>query len=147
VTVFYEAIGVLLRNGGERLRDLGAAPEDDRSERELRQLSLLLRRLGEIWPDLPSSLQEELAVLASTLDDVGDRFEAAGVEWEPSRGPPSDPVRRYRWLLARLEVAVAALHDRRGEPWAGEGLRAVRSGLSAAAEVQGRLVDRALVVR
>ena len=71
----------------------------------------MLRRLGEIWPDLAASLQEENGVLASTLDEVGGRLRAAGVEWEPSGEPPADPVRRYRWLLSCLEGAVTVLHD------------------------------------
>jgi hypothetical protein len=147
--VFYEAIGTLIENSADALteRHGDGRAKDVRDEREFRQITLLLRRVAAIWPDLFRSLEEELAVLDETLATAVAACPDLRVRLPATRAPrSSDPLTHYREVLADLDTVVIALHERRDDPAATSAARTVRRGLAAAAEVQGHLVDRALGV-
>ncbi len=142
--MFYELIGTLLGQAAEALSadppgDLG----DERAQRGQRQLTTLLRRIGAIWPDLFSALEEECSILEETVRGTAEAARMHGVVRAESRAirGSSDPLTRYRELLCELDEWVILLHERGEEPWAGDALRALRRGLADAFEVQGRLVD------
>jgi hypothetical protein len=147
--VFYEAIGTLIANSADALteRHGDGRVKDVRDEREFRQITLLLRRVAAIWPDLFSSLEEELAVLDETLAAAVAAYPDLRVQL-PGTGAPrsSDPLTHYREVLADLDTVVIALHAGHEDPAAAAAARTVRRGLAAAAAVQGHLVDRALGV-
>ena len=148
--MFYEAIGTLIANSADALteRHGDGRVKDVRDEREFRQITLLLRRVAEIWPDLFSTLEEELAVLDETLAAAVEASPDLRVQLSATSAPrSSDPLTHYREVLADLDTVVIALHARHDDPVATTAARTVRRGLAAAAAVQGRLVDRALGVR
>ncbi len=146
--MFYEAIGALFTNAGEALstRHGGDRPRDVRDQREFRQITSLLNRIGAIWPDLFASLDEEIGVLESARTDVLGIYAAAGITAPPIDAPNPDPLRRYRQVLADLDGIVEYSHSRASEPWAAQTISRVRRGLAESADIQGRLVDRALAV-
>jgi hypothetical protein len=149
--MFYDLVGNLLVRSGDALteRHGGGTSSDERTSREFRQISLLLRRLGEIWPDLFRSLFEESAVLAATRDEIFGSIERSLPNWERpplDAGATGDPLRRYRSILIDLDGVVDLLHAHHDQEWADAALVGLRHGLAAAAEIQGRLVDRALAV-
>lgn len=148
--MFYEAIGTLIENSADALteRHGDGRVKDVRDEREFRQILLLLRRVGAIWPDLFASLEEEIGVLDKTLAEVVAACPDLGGQLPGTRaGRSQDPLRHYREVLADLDTLVVALHARPEDPAAALAARAVRRGLAAAAEIQGELVDRMLAVR
>jgi hypothetical protein len=148
--VFYEAIGTLIANSADALteRHGDGRVKDVRDEREFRQITLLLRRLAAIWPDLFRSLEDELTVLDDTLTAAVAAYPGLRALL-PGTGTPrsSDPLTHYREVLADLDAVVIELHARHEDPAAAGAARTVRRGLAAAAEVQGHLVDRALGVQ
>jgi hypothetical protein len=151
MSMFYDLIGNLLVRGGEALRDRhgGGAPGDERTEREFRQIGLLMRRVGAIWPDLFTSLSRESAALGSARDQVFTLIERSVPAW--TRPPVAlctadDPLRTYKSVLRDLDGVVDLLHEYHEEPWASEALCILRRGMAEAADIQGELVDRALSV-
>lgn len=146
--MFYELIGDLLTRGGDALTDRHSdrGSGDERTQREFRQIALLMRRVGAIWPSLFASLEQETDILSATLERVSGRLADAGLNWDRAVFSGSDPLQHYRYLLTELDRAVIALHEVHDQPWAAEALRDLRHGLAEAAEVQGELVDRALAL-
>ncbi len=147
MSLFYETIGSLVSGAGERLvRSDLASEQDERGQREFRQITTLLRRVGVIWPQLFSALAEESAILEETLRGAA----AAARDYELTPGDAdavaeiADPLARYSRLLAALDAMVVLLYEHHDEPWAQDAVRSLRRGLAAAAEVQGRLVDAML---
>jgi hypothetical protein len=148
--VFYEAIGTLIENSADALieRHGDGRVKDVRDEREFRQITLLLRRVAAIWPQLFRSLEEELGILDETLAEAVAACPDLGGQLQGTRaGRSPDPLMHYREVLADLDTVVIALHARHEDPAATFAARTVRRGLAASAEVQGNLVDRALAVR
>ena len=147
--MFYESIGALLGQAGESLAaDDPRLPVDERAQRERRQTTKLLRRIGAIWPQLFRALDEESAILEATLHTAAEALRAhrlAGTDGRASTGE-ADPLVRYRRLLCELDELVIQLHEHSQETWAQDALRSLRRGLADAAEVQGRLVDDMLTV-
>ena len=142
--MFYESVGVLLGGAAEALAaDDPNRPVDERGQRERRQITVLLRRIGVIWPKLFQALDEESAILESTLRSTAETARAH--QLAAADGPTSagitDPLVRYRQLLFDLDQWVILLHEHGQEPWVQAALRSLRRGLADAAEVQGRLVD------
>jgi hypothetical protein len=145
--MFYDMMGVVLGRGGVALRDRHSVGSlgDERDQREFRQISLLLRRVSAIWPDLFAALEEETAVLSATLTAVNEARQAVGMAVDDFPVEP-DPLKRYQSVNRGLEQAVIALHARHEEQWAADALHRLRLGLAEAADIQGRLVDTALDV-
>ena len=142
--MFYESVGALLGGAAEALAaDDPNRPVDERGQRERRQITVLLRRIGVIWPKLFQALEEESAILESTLRSTAETARAH--QLAAADGPTSagiaDPLVRYRQLLFDLDQLVILLHEHGQEPWVQDALRSLRRGLADAAEVQGRLVD------
>lgn len=148
MSMFYELIGDLLTHGGDALTDRHSdrGAGDERTQREFRQIALLMRRVGAIWPSLFASLEQETEILSATLDRVAAHLAQAGVGWEPTEPAGSDPLQHYRYLLTELDRMVIILHEAHDQPWAAEALRDLRHGLAEAADVQGELVDQALAL-
>ena len=145
--MFYESIGVLLQQAAAALADEDSERVlDARGERERRQVTTLVRRIAAIWPKLFRSLDEETAILAETLTRATQATRSAQPRApdESEHSVDADPLTRYRALLCALDERVILLHANGQEAWAQEALRSLRSGLAAAAEVQGRLVDEML---
>jgi hypothetical protein len=144
--MFYELIGILLTRGGVALSERHGpnASDDERNQREFRQIALLMRRLGAVWPQLFKSLAEESEILSTTLNRLRAPLSRAGVAVPAAVDECPDPLERYRLLARELERAVIALHEHHRDRWAAEALHELRRGLADAAEVQGRLVDLAL---
>jgi hypothetical protein len=146
--VFYEAIGMLVEHAGETLtaRHADGREKDVRDQREFRQITTLLKRVGAMWPHVFTSLEAELDVLERTLDGAVAALPELSGQVSGGADRSEDPLQRYRQVLADLDVVVVTLHDRAGDPTAATVVRAVRRGLAEAAEIQGRLVDLALAV-
>lgn len=148
MSMFYELVGKLLENSGEAL--IGHTVDDsidvEREQRQVRQIALLMRRVGAILPDMFSTLERETEVLSSTLDSVVHDIREAGQDWEITAAWPPDPLDRYRVLNSELERTVVLLHSYHEEAWANAALSTLRRGMLQAAEIQGELVDRALCV-
>jgi hypothetical protein len=147
MSLFYEMIGVLLGRASEALTagDL-ASRQDERSQRELRQITTLLRRISVIWPQLFLALAEESAILEATLRtavSTARAYQLAATDEGAVTGV-ADPLIRYRRLLSGLDAMVILLYEHADEPWARAALRSLRRGLAAAADVQGRLVEAML---
>ena len=148
--MFYEAIGTLIANSADALteRHGDGRVKDVRDEREFRQITLLLRRVAAIWPDLFSTLEEELSVLDETLAAAVAAYPDLRFQLSGASAPRScDPLTHYREVLADLDTVVIAVHARNEDPGANAVARTVRRGLAAAAALQGHLVDRALDVQ
>ena len=148
MSMFYELVGKLLENSGEALISPAAddSIDDEREQRQVRQIALLMRRVGAILPDMFSTLERESEVLSSTLDSVVQDIREAGHDWEITAPWPPDPLERYRVLNAELERTVVLLHRYHEEAWSNVALSTLRRGVLHAAEIQGELVDRALCV-
>ncbi len=147
MSLFYETIGVLVSGAGEALVRSDLANErDERGQREFRQITTLLRRVGVVWPQLFSALAEESAILEKTLRDAASAARDHGLTSNDTDAPAAvaDPLARYSRLLTALDAVVVLLYEHYDEPWAQDALRSLRRGLAAAAEVQGRLVDAML---
>ena len=147
MSLFYETIGVLVSRAGETLvRGDLASQRDERGQREFRQVTRLLRRVGVIWPQLFAALAEESAILEDTLRSAASA--ARDHELTPKDvdavADVADPLARYSRLLTAIDAMVVLLYEHHDEPWAQDALRSLRRGLAAAAEVQGRLVDAML---
>lgn len=146
--MFYEAIGMLVEHAGETLttRHGDGRDKDVRDQREFRQITTLLKRVGAMWPHVFTSLDTEVAVLERTLDGAVAAFPELRAQLSGTEGRAEDPLLRYRQVLADLDVVVLSLHGRPDDPAAVSAMRAVRRGLAEASEIQGRLVDLALAV-
>ena len=146
--MFYEAIGMLIENAGKTLtaRHDDERDKDVRDQREFRQITLLLARVGAMWPHLFTSLGAELDVLDRTLADALAAVPDLPRPIAARPTPSDDPLQRYRQVLADLDAVVAALHEQPAEPGVEAARRRLRHGLAEAAELQGRLVDLALAV-
>ena len=152
--MFYESIGAQLGRAAEALKaDDPSQPLDERGQRERRQITTLLRRIGVIWPKLFRSLDEESEILEATRCGAAEAARAhrlisdlapdAAAD-EPTSAGITDPLMRYRRLQCELDELVILLHENGREPWAQDAISSLRRGLAAAAEVQGRLVDEML---
>ena len=140
--MFYDAIGKLLGRASETLATPELLHADDvRSQRRLRQITVLLRRIGAIWPDLFAALAEECAILEATRSEAAAALRAHGLTISAEVSEASDLLERYAQLQTQLDALLIALYENIDEPWARDTLRSIRHGLAAAAEVQGRLVD------
>ncbi len=146
--MFYESIGALLGQAGESIAaDDPSLLVDERAQRERRQTTKLLRRIGAIWPQLFQALDEESSILDATLHnacEVAQAHHLAGISRTANR--EADPLVRYRRFLCELDELVIQLHEHSEETWAQDALRSLRGGLADAADVQGRLVDHMLTV-
>ncbi len=152
--MFYESIGTQLGRAAEALTaDDPSRALDERGQRERRQITTLLRRIGVIWPKLFRALDEESEILEATRRSAAETARAHGLipdlaadaaaDQPPSAGL-SDPLMRYRRLQCELDELVILLHEHGTEPWAQDAIGCLRRGLADAAEVQGRLVDEML---
>lgn len=145
MSLFYETIGVLVSGAGEALvRSELASQRDERGQREFRQITTLLRRVGVIWPQLFSALAEESAILEETLRAAASVARDHGLTPDDADADVADPLARYSQLLSAIDAMVVLLYEHYDEPWAQDAVRSLRRGLAAAAEVQGRLVDAML---
>ena len=146
--MFYESIGTLLGQAGDSIAaDDPNVVVDERAQRERRQTTKLLRRIGAIWPQLFQALDEESSILDATLRTACEAARTHHLaEISSTAGSEADPLTRYRRLLCELDELVIQLHEHSDETWAQDALRSVRGGLADAAEVQGRLVDHMLTV-
>ena len=152
--MFYESIGAQLVRAAEALTaDDPSRALDERGQRERRQITTLLRRVGVIWPKLFRALDEESEILEATRRAAAEAVRAhrpipdlpgeAAAE-EPASAGIADPLQRYRRLQCELDELVILLHEHGREPWAQDAIGRLRRGLADAAEVQGRLVDEML---
>ena len=144
---FYESIGALVGRAAEaREADDPRTPVDERGQRQRRGTIKLLRRIGVILPNVFAALDEESAILETTLRSAVDAAQAHRLAPTDELADSADPLDRYRRLLYQLDALVIVLHEHSREPWAQDALRSLRRGLADAAEVQGRLVDDMLAV-
>jgi hypothetical protein len=148
--MFYEIVGVLLSRAGDAM----AAGDwqdgtDDRRRRQLRQISMLLRRVGHIWPLLFAAVLQEDRVLQRTLDTAEKTLSRHGLA-RPADTPPlehsDDPLERHYDLLTRLTQVVTVLHAHRELAWTQQALRSLRGGLAEAAAIEGDIIERALAL-
>ena len=139
----YELMGDLVGNAGTVLESGEIAGRDEHSQRELRQVGLLLKRVAVMWPRLFSSLWEENAALAATLTEVQSRIEQHGLVQDRLTADPDDPIVRNQQLLRALNEAEATLLGHPNESWAIEARRVLRHGLTDAIAAQGEMVEAA----
>lgn len=137
----YEVIGDLLSGAGEVLSSGEIRGTNERAERDLRQVALLTRRLAAMWPDLFATLERENAVLADTLDDVRQRFEAEGQPVPPREAAPADPIALNRQLLRALNELEARLLAHSDQEWALQARLVLRRGLTEVVGLQGVIVE------
>ena len=134
MSFFYESIGPLLARAATALEQTDLrTPEDERSQRQLRGLRTLLRRIGAIYPGLFSALEEETEILEATLCAAISQIEAQGLDPE-HEDPAGGPLDRYSGLLGALDAMVILLQTQ----WEGVaawpfGLRALASAFPSAA--------------
>jgi hypothetical protein len=146
--MFYDLMGVLLDEAARILAD--ASPGCESRPRQRRQAVAIVRGIAAALPDAFSVLAAETSVLECTLADartLAHGCASAVKERLPEQATPAsaapDPLARHRDLLVTLAATVRVLHADGDDPAAREALVAIRRGLVAAAEVQGRLVDAA----
>jgi hypothetical protein len=139
----YEMIGDLLAGAGEVLGEGHIAGRDDRSQRDLRQIALLNKRLAAMWPDLFASLWRENVALQATLDDVRARIEAHGLAPDPIPPGSDDPVALNARLIRALNEAQAILHAHAEEAWAVDARRVLRHGVTEAIGAAEGIVEAA----
>ncbi len=146
--MFYDALGSLLGQAGAAMvsSNADALPADDRTQRESRQIALLLRRTRAIWPRLFASLALETEILRRGLEEANAVLTARGLA-ACSAEADDDPLLAYRRIGRALDSVVERLADQADQAWAAHALVALRRRLAEAAEVQGRLVDRMLSTR
>ncbi len=152
--MFYESIGAQLGRAAEALTaDDTSRALDERGQRERRQITTLLRRIGVIWPKLFRALDEESEILEATRHSAAEAarahrlmpdLPAQDATDQPASAGNVDPLLRYRRLQCELDELVILLHEHGQEPWAQQAIGRLRRGLADAAEVQGRLVDEML---
>ena len=142
--MFYEALGTLLGQAAGAFANAPAGGGDARSQREIRNVSTLLRRTGAIWPRLFRTLGEETSILEATFEEVSAVAREHGIDVAPPSEDRADPLARYAALQRSLDELTARLHATPDEAWASDALRRLRRGLTDAAEAQGRLVDEML---
>lgn len=146
--MFYDALGSLLGQAGAAI-DASyriAAPADGRTQRESRQIALLLRRTRAIWPSLFATLARETEILRRGLEEANSVLTAHGGA-ACSVDADDDPLLDYRRIGLALDSVVERLAAQADQAWAANALVALRRRLAEAAEVQGRLVDQMLSTR
>lgn len=136
--MFYEGIGRLLSRAAVMLAASDAG-DDAKAQRANRGLTVFLRRLGAVWPDLFGALRDEIAVLEDTLERARKAAATHDIEL-PREAPSDDPVAHYGGLERELDALVACFHEADAD-WAQEALRDIRHGMLEAAEIQGRVVE------
>lgn len=146
--MFYEALGSLLGQAGAAIdASVGdAASVDGRTQRESRQIALLLRRTRAIWPRLFATLAQETEILRRGLEEANSVLTARGGAASTVEAD-DDPLLDYRRIGLALDSVVGRLADQADQAWAAEALVALRRRFSEAAELQGRLVDQMLSTR
>ena len=146
--MFYEALGSLLGQAGSALDSSSgdAMPADGRTQRESRQIALLLRRTRAIWPRLFASLARETSILRQGLDEANSVLTSRGLA-PCSAEADDDPLLTYRRMGRALDRAVERLASLADQDWAADALVALRRRLAEAEAVQGRLVDQMLSTR
>lgn len=128
--MFFDAMGRILLRAGEVLRtDVRTGIEDAYLRQQVDAIALIVAEVGAAWSELFATLEAANAVLERTLAVAG------GV---PS-APEPDPLLHNATLLAAVDGAIAALHDR-GDA---DTLRTVRHGLVEAAELEHVMLARA----
>jgi len=141
---FYEALGAMFLRAVETL---AGGEVDNPTPRQLREVTVFLRRMHALWPELFSCLWQETSVLQKGLRELNSSIQKAG-RTSPSSwlvdGQSDDPVAEYRRLVGVFDEAMTFLHDYRSEPWGAHALERLREVLAAAVRIQGRLVDLAL---
>jgi len=143
--MIYEALGSMLGQAGDAVQTRQESGLDDaRSQRDIRQLALLLRRTRAIWPDLFSTLAAETEALERGLELANERLGAQDLE-RIVLPRETDPLARYRHVNRALEEAIVRLGT--CAETANAALREIRAHLAEAAEIQGRLIDHMLSIR
>ena len=141
---FYEALGVMFMRAAEAL---SGGDLDGPSSRQIREVTVFLRRMNALWPDVFSCLCQEITVLQAGLSEVNALFVDAGMATTASWltvTAHDDPLSEYRRLVGAFDEAMTLLHEHRSEAWAADALGLLRTALAAALQIQGRLVDLAL---
>src|SRR5436190_22952941 len=113
--MFYEGVGTLLTRAADALDATGVAAADDRTQRQVRMITTLVRRFGTIMPDLFAAVEEELELLDHTLGRVREHMQSLHaptdeVESSPEGVHDRDPLVRLRALMAELDDAAVRLH-------------------------------------
>ena len=137
----YELIGDLLSGASGVLEAGGIQGRDERSQRDLRQIALLNRRVAAMWPQLFASLWRENAVLQATLDDVRSRIDQQELPQEALPDWSDDPIVLHGQLLRALNDAEALLLDHSDQPWAIEARGVFRRGLADAIRAEEDMVE------
>ncbi len=147
--MFYEGLGLLLRRGAEVLERTPPQADDERSQRQLRMLTSLVRRSGVVLPMMFGAVEDELRVLERTRADLDrdlirlGRRSPCGAAPVPADG--DDPLARLRRLRAQIDDGVVELHRcDADDPEVAAARRSLRRGLREAAEIEGKLVDAML---
>ena len=141
--MFYEILGLLIRQAATSIESLPLGPGlGARGERDLRRVLLLLSRAGAMWPGIFAALAEENRILRRTLEGARAALTTGSGTNGAALPEDEDPLALHDQLLRQLDDCVAALHAA-GAEWSRNALRAVRSGLLEAAEVQRRLIETA----
>ena len=141
--MFYEILGPLLRLTGKGVLARGHYPrDDDFVQKELRKVSVLMRRVGTAWPALFQGATAENRVLADVAARVCQTLEehALPLPARASEAASADVIAERRRLLEVLDDAIVTLHGVEAA-WRQEALAAVRTGLAEAARIQLRVID------
>ena len=146
--MFYDALGSLLGQAGAAMDSPSgdAMPADGRTQRESRQIALLLRRTRAIWPSLFASLARETEILRLGLEEANALLTARGLA-ACRADADADPLLTYRRISRALDHAVERLATLADQDWAAQALVELRRRLAEAEEIQGRLVDQMLSTR
>lgn len=145
--MFYDALGSLLGQAGDALEQRGEMqPDDLRTQRETRQIGVLLRRTRGVWPRLFETLLAETALLREGLEAANADLERHDFETSPAPAE-ADPLSDHRAVLRALDSTIDRLGELPPEAWSETALTRLRRCLAEAADVQGRLVDEMLAIR
>ncbi len=141
---FYEALAALFARAAERL---SGGDTDGLTQRQIREVTVFLRRMNAMWPELFSCLGQETSVLRAGLLELNSSIRRAGIaaplSWSMA-DQSDDPLVEYRRLLRVCDEAMTFLREHRRESWADHALEQLRNVLADAVRIQGRLVDLAL---
>jgi hypothetical protein len=137
----YELMGDMLAGASKVLEAGGIQGCDERSQRDLRQVALLNRRLAVMWPQLFASLWRENTALQATLVEVRDRIEQQELRQEDLPAWSEDPIVLHGQLLRALNDAGALLLLHSDQLWAVEARRIFRRGLTDAILAEEDMVE------
>jgi hypothetical protein len=137
----YELMGDLLAGASTVLEAGGIQGRDERSQRDLRQIALLNRRLAVMWPQLFASLWRENSALQATLVEVRDRIDQQELRQEDLPAWSEDPIVFHGQLLRALNDAEALLLLHSSQPWAVAARRVFRRGLTDAIRAEEEMVE------